>query len=100
MATDEKSPIRSYIPADSPGVTTPEGAPPSERAGIPEAVRRALEQDDRVNHHLIEIRMQGGTIYLDGRQDTVQACDAAAEIAESVAGAGSVVSNLEVRPSI
>ncbi|MCA1595680.1 MAG: BON domain-containing protein [Chloroflexi bacterium] len=100
MSIDETSTSRSYIPADAPGVTTPEGAPPSNTAGVADAVRAALKEDDRVNHHLIEVRMEGGTVYLDGRQDTVDACDDAAQIAESVAGAGAVVSNLDVRPSV
>ncbi|HET6387060.1 MAG TPA: BON domain-containing protein [Armatimonadota bacterium] len=89
----------TYIPEDFPGVTTPEGAPVSDEPLREDQILAALEKDDRVNEHLITVTLEGDTVYLTGRQDTVQARDAATEVARSAAGGLTVINDLEIRPS-
>lgn len=97
---DRTAPGPSYIPESFPGVTTSEGGPMINREALEERIRQALENDDRVNERLVELIFQGDTVVLDGRQDTVQAQEAAADIVRAVPGVGAVVNNLEVRPSV
>jgi osmotically-inducible protein OsmY len=90
----------TIIPAHFPGVSTPAGAPPSERAACEELLRAALSADRRINEHLIQVHLENGTAYLSGRQDTVEAHDAVIEIAAHVPGVTAVVDDLEVRPFV
>jgi osmotically-inducible protein OsmY len=87
------------IPATFPGVTTSEGGPVIARSMLEEAVREALEADSRVNMHLVTVRVEDDTVYLSGRQDTVQAVEAAGEVAAHVPGVVGIVNDLEVLPS-
>ena len=64
-----------------------------------EAVREALEADRRVNEHLVRVHVESGVAYLTGRQDTVDASEAATECAAHVPGIVGVVNDLEVTPS-
>jgi osmotically-inducible protein OsmY len=95
-----REPPPTLIPDEFPGVDTPAGAPPSERAAAEEAVRAALAADTRVNEHLVRVRVENGTAYLTGRQDTVGARDAATEAAAHVPGIVAVQNDLEVMPSV
>jgi len=83
-----------------PAVTTPEGAPPAPGPPPEEAVRRALADDDRVNEHLVSVRVENGVAYLTGRQDTVEAREAATEAAAHAPGIVGVVNDLEVLASV
>ena len=82
------------------GVTAPAGAPevtvelPSE-----ELVREALKGDPRVNVHAIVVRVENGIAFLAGRQETVQASDAATEVAAHVPGILGVANDIEIMPS-
>jgi osmotically-inducible protein OsmY len=88
LAVEDPSrvPLSTLIPEGFPGVDTPAGAPPSERAAAEEAVRTALAADTRENEHLVRVRVENGTAYPTGRQDTVGARDAATEAAARVPG--------------
>lgn len=84
-----------------PGVTTPEGAPEvTPFVSLEENVRAALEADPRVNAHLIDIHVDLGMATLTGRQETIQASQAATEIAAHVPGILGVSNDIEVLPSI
>jgi len=96
----DEAPTSAIIPEEFPGVTTPPGAPPSEHAPAEEAVREALAADPRVNEHLIRVQVTEGIAYLSGRQDTVDARDAATETAAHVPGVLGVENDLEVLPSV
>ena len=81
-------------------VTTPEGAPPSERAELQKAVQRALAADQRVNEHLIHVEVVNNTVFLSGRQGDVDARNAAVEIASHVPGVAAVEDDLEIMPAV
>ena len=83
------------------GVTTSEGAPevPTHRS-LEERVQEALEADPRVHGHLVIVRIEEGMAYLTGRQETVQASEAATEIALHVPGILGVSNDIEVMPSV
>jgi hyperosmotically inducible periplasmic protein len=83
-----------------PRVTTPAGAPVDDRPPLAESVRAALAADRRVNEHLIYVEAENGAVYLTGRQETVDAVDAATEVATHVPGVVAVNNDLEVMPSI
>jgi hyperosmotically inducible periplasmic protein len=88
------------IPDDFPRVTTPAGAPVVREPSLEEAVYGALAADRRVNEHLVRIGVVDGIVYLTGRQDTVPAREAAAEVAARVPGVLEVKNELEVIPSV
>jgi len=88
------------IAAGLPEVTTPAGAPVIEAAPLAETVKAALAADRRVNEHLISVQAENGAVYLTGRQETVDAVDAATEVATHVPGVVMVDNDLEVMPSI
>src|SRR5579871_264616 len=70
-----------------PGVTTPEGAPEvPTHLSLEELVREALEADPRVNAYVVMVHVEEGIAYLTGRQETVQASEAATEVAVHVPG--------------
>jgi osmotically-inducible protein OsmY len=100
VADPSREPPPTLIPEGFPGVDTPAGAPPSERAAAEEAVRAALAADTRVNEHLVRVHVENGTAYLTGRQDTVGARDAATEAAARVPGIVAVQNDLAVMPSV
>jgi len=84
-----------------PGVSTSEGAPEVLPFVTPEQeVRAALEADPRVNAHLIDIKFDLGMVTLTGRQETLQASQAATEIAVHVPGILGVSNEIEVMPSL
>lgn len=88
------------IPEDFPRITTPEGAPVVASPPLEETVRAALAADPRVNAHLVILRVENGIAYLTGRQETVEARDAATEIAARVPGILGVSNELEILPSV
>jgi osmotically-inducible protein OsmY len=90
----------TFIPSDFPGVTTPEGAPPGPSVSLEAAVEAALAADRRVNAYLVHVRIEDGTAYLEGRQETVMARAAAGEVAAHVPGIAAVVNDIEVIPSV
>lgn len=90
-----------YIPADAPRVTAPAGAEVVEEPSLEEEIRRALKADRRVNERLVLVDVDAtGVAYLSGRQDTVQARDAATEAVSRVPGVTAVSNDLEVQPSV
>lgn len=95
-----REPPPTIIPEGFQGVSTPAGAPPSESLDLEATVRAALAGDRRVNAHLIEVQVEDGTVFLVGRQDTVDARDAALEVAAQVPGVVAVINDLTVRPSV
>ncbi len=82
-----------------PGVTTPEGAP-NVGATLERVVLEALQDDPRVNTYLLTVRVQDCIAYLEGRQDTVQASEAATEIAAQVPGIVQVSNDIEILSSV
>jgi hyperosmotically inducible periplasmic protein len=93
-------PSGASIPPDLPHVTASAGAPPTGHAPLEEAVRAALAADPRVNEHLIRVRVEDGLAYLIGRQGTVDAREAATEVAAHVPGIMGVNNDLEVIPAV
>ena len=84
-----------------PGVTTPEGAPEvPTHLSLEEMVRKALEADIRVNAYVVIVRVEDGIAYLTGRQETLQASEAATEVAVHVPGILGVSNDLEIMPSV
>lgn len=102
LKIDPNAPARPAPVTDGfAGVTTPEGAPEVERLrSLEEQVREALEADPRVNAYLVIVRVEEGVVYLTGRQDTVQASDAATEIVAHIPGVLGVSNDLEIMPSV
>ena len=83
-----------------PGVTTPEGAPEvATHLSLVEMVQEALAADERVKAHLLVVRVEDGIAYLTGRQENIQANDAATEVALHVPGILGVSNDIEVLPS-
>jgi osmotically-inducible protein OsmY len=82
------------------GVTTPAGAPPSQRAELEHAVCEALRKDPRVNEHLITINVASGVATLTGRANDIGAAQAATEVALAVPGIVAVENDLEIAPAI
>jgi osmotically-inducible protein OsmY len=82
-----------------PAVTTSPGAPEVTSRPLAESVREALEDDPRVDAFVLVVRVEDGIAYLTGRQETVQASDAATEVAVHVPGILGVSSDIEVLPS-
>jgi osmotically-inducible protein OsmY len=80
-------------------VTASAGAPPSDRAALEDAVRHALAADRRVNEHVLELRVENNEVFLTGRQDTVDARDAAVETSAHVPGVVAVDEDIEIMPS-
>lgn len=93
-------PPAARIPPDFMRVVAPAGTPVTARPTLEEAVRAALVADRRVNAHLIYVQVKGGIAYLTGRQDTVQARDAAGEVAARVSRIDGVDNDLEVMSSV
>lgn len=84
-----------------PGLSTPEGAPGvATHMSLEETVREALEDDARVDAYVMIVNVQNGIAYLTGRQETVQASDAATEVAAHVSGILGVANDMEITPSI
>jgi hyperosmotically inducible protein len=83
-----------------PRVTAAAGAPVDDRPPLAESVKAALAADRRVNEHLVYVQAKNGAVYLTGRQETVDAVDAATEVAAHVPGVVAVDNDLEVMPSI
>jgi len=84
-----------------PGVTTPEGAPEVSAFVSPEeSLRAALEADPRINPHLIDVQVDLGMAMLTGRQETIQASQAATAIAAHTPGIVGVANDIEIMPSI
>jgi osmotically-inducible protein OsmY len=84
-----------------PAVTTPEGAPEvAPHEPLEELVREAMEDDKRVNAYLLRIRVVDGVAILTGRQDTVQAGEAATEVALRVPGILGVNNDIEIESSV
>jgi osmotically-inducible protein OsmY len=81
-------------------VSTPAGAPRSERAAREELLRAALDTHRRINEHLIQVHVENGTAYLSGRQNPVEAHDAVIKIAAHVPSVTAVVDDLEVWPFV
>jgi len=81
-------------------VTTPPGAPPSERSDVETVVRRALAADRRVNEHLLDVHVEQNTVFLSGRQGDVDAHNAAVEIAAHVPGVVAVEDDIEIMPAV
>jgi osmotically-inducible protein OsmY len=81
-------------------VTTPPGAPVSERGPLEDEVRRALAADRRVNIHLLTIQVANNTVFLSGRQGDVDAHNAAIEIATHVPGVAAVEDDIEILPAV
>ena len=81
-------------------VTTPEGAPEvATRLPLEERVREALEDDPRVNAYTLIARVENGLACLTGRQETVQASEAATEVAAHIPGILAVSNDIEILPS-
>jgi len=100
VAPPEDTPVDSYF-AGMPSVATPEGAPEvSFHTPLEQLVREALEDDKRVNSYLLRIKVQDGVAILTGRQDTVQASDAATETALCVPGMLGVNNDVEIESSV
>ncbi len=70
------------------------------RTPLEQAVLWALRADPRVNANLVIVRVEEGVAYLTGRQDTVEAREAAGEVAAGVAGIRGVANEVEVLPSV
>jgi len=84
-----------------PGVTTPEGAPEVDtKPPLEQVVREAMEDDPRVNSYLLSVSVEEGIATLTGRQDTVQASDAATEVATGVPGILGVDNDIEIEASV
>lgn len=84
-----------------PGVTTPEGAPEAAPVvSLEQSIYDALAVDTRVNVHLIEIENDLGMVTLSGRQGTVEAQEAAIEIAAHQPGVLGISNEIEVKPEI
>jgi osmotically-inducible protein OsmY len=93
-------PPNSFV-AGIPGVTAPEGAPEvPTHMPLAESVREALEDDSRVDAYVLIARVEEGIAYLTGRQETVQASDAATEVAAHVLGILGVSNDIEILPSV
>ena len=83
------------------GVTTPEGAPEvATHLSLEEMVWKALEEDPRVHAHVLIVNVADGIAYLTGRQETVQASDAATEVAVHVPGILGVSNDIEILTSV
>jgi osmotically-inducible protein OsmY len=95
-----EGPASAIIPPWFPPVSTPPGAPPVEHPAGEQGVREALAADPRVNERLVVVQVADGIAYLTGRQDTVDARDAATETAAHVPGITGVVNEIEVMPSV
>ena len=77
IVSTQSTPPDSYF-TGMPGVTTPEGAPEVDtKPPLEQVVREAMEDDPRVNSYLLSVSVEEGIATLTGRQDTVQASDAA-----------------------
>lgn len=63
---------------------------------ITEAVEFALELDEAVESHLIDVITRDGIVSLSGSVDNILARDRAARVAESIKGVRSVVNNVGV----
>ncbi len=84
-----------------PAVTTPEGAPEVEtRLPLDEQVRSALAHDPRIHEHVLFVNVADGIAYLTGRQETVQASEAATQVALHVPGILGVSNDIEILPSV
>lgn len=94
------APLSSVAEGEFGRVTTPPGAPPSERADLEEEVRRALTDDRRVNEHLLDVHVENNTVLLTGRQADVDAHHAAVETAAHVPGVAGVEDDIEIMPSV
>ena len=82
-------------------VTTPEGAPEvATHLSLEERVRQALDNDPRVHVHVLIVHVADGIAYLTGRQETVQASDAATEVAIHVPGILGVSNDIEILTSV
>ncbi len=94
------APISPVATGTLPRVTTPVGAPPSQREDLERAVRRALAEDRRVNEHLLVVDVENETVFLSGRQGDVDAHDAAVETALHVPGVAAVEDDIEIMPAV
>jgi len=99
-AEQDKAPITA-VPLSALGrVTTPPGAPPSERAELEERVRKALAQDTRVDEHALVVEVRDNTAILSGRQGDVDAHNAAVETALHIPGIVAVDDEIEIMPAV
>jgi osmotically-inducible protein OsmY len=90
----------AIIPPDAPAVTAEAGAEPVEEPSLLDRIREALCQDARVNEHLAVVRLESGVAFLSGRQETVQAWEAATEVVLRVPGVVAVENDMEVMPAV
>jgi len=58
-----------------------------------------MEDDPRVNAHVVFVRVEDGVAYLTGRQETTDASEAATEVAAHVSGILGVSNDIEIMPS-
>jgi osmotically-inducible protein OsmY len=88
------------IPAGTPGVSATAGAPPVHGPRAEEVLLAEFAADERINEHLIDVRVDNGVARLSGRQDTIEAHNAAIEVAAHTPGIIAVEDRLEVAPSV
>jgi hyperosmotically inducible periplasmic protein len=88
------------IPPGTPGVTATAGAPPALEPRAEAVLLAELAADERINEHLIDVRVNNGVARLSGRQDTIEAHHAAIEVAAHTRGIIAVEDWLEVAPSV
>jgi osmotically-inducible protein OsmY len=102
LTVDPASPKRPATATNGfAGVTTSEGAPEvMTQLPLAEQVRAAFDADPRMNAYVAVVRVEDGIAYLTGRQETVQASEAAAEVAAHVPGILGVVNDIEIMPSV
>jgi osmotically-inducible protein OsmY len=101
LKVDASAPGKSASFYGLTGVTTPEGAPEvPTHATLEATVREALDADPRVNANLIFVKVEDGIAYMTGRQDMVQAGDAATEVAAHVPGILGVSNDIEIESSV
>jgi osmotically-inducible protein OsmY len=101
LTVDASAPGKSASYYGLTGVTTPAGAPEvPTHALLEETVREALDADPRVNANLIFVKVEDGIAYMTGRQDVVQAGDAATEVAAHVPGILGVSNDIEIESSV
>jgi osmotically-inducible protein OsmY len=101
LKVDASAPGKSASFYGLTGVTTPVGAPETAtHAPLEETVRKALDADPRVNANLLFVKVEDGIAYMTGRQDIVQAGEAATEVAAHVPGILGVSNDIEIESSV
>jgi hypothetical protein len=85
----------SYLPSGSGTLQTNGGVPDDL---LRSAINEALDEDDRINHHLIDMSVHEGTVLLEGFQNDTQERLLAAQAVASVPGVREIVNMLVIRP--